>query len=78
MTGPLNIIALITPKAGKSDRVFCCLVIGAYMPYANRGQVEQLLKTAAQAVKEKEPGTLRYHLHRETKGDAPTFIMLET
>lgn len=33
---------------------------------------------AAQAVKANEPGTLRYHLQRETKGDAPVFVMLET
>jgi hypothetical protein len=41
-------------------------------------QVEELLTQAAVAVKAKEPGTLRYHLQKETKGDAPTFIMLET
>lgn len=41
-------------------------------------QVEELLKIAATAVKANEPGTLRYQVHRETKGDAPTIIMLET
>lgn len=41
-------------------------------------QVEELLIQAAASVKANEPGTLRYHLHKETKGDAPTFIMLET
>jgi quinol monooxygenase YgiN len=32
---------------------------------------------AAKDVKAKEPGTLKYHLQRETKGDAPLFVMLE-
>ncbi|KAJ4322045.1 hypothetical protein N0V94_002624 [Neodidymelliopsis sp. IMI 364377] len=40
--------------------------------------VEELLVQAAKAVKENEPGTLKYHLQRETKGDAPVFVMLET
>ncbi|KAF1937905.1 antibiotic biosynthesis monooxygenase-like protein [Clathrospora elynae] len=40
-------------------------------------RLEELLLTAAKAVEAKEPGTLRYHLQRETKGDAPTFVMLE-
>ncbi|OSS49925.1 hypothetical protein B5807_06049 [Epicoccum nigrum] len=56
----IDIVAIITPKAGKADRV------------------EELLKQAAQSVKANEPGTLRYHLQRETKGDAPVFVMLET
>jgi|TARA_R110002003_G_scaffold206_25_gene15903 hypothetical protein len=41
-------------------------------------QVEELLTQAAAAVKANEPDTLRYHLHKETRGDAPTFVMLET
>ncbi|USP76877.1 antibiotic biosynthesis monooxygenase [Curvularia clavata] len=41
-------------------------------------RVEELLAAAAKTVKETEPGTLRYHLQRETKGDQPRFIMLET
>ncbi|KAF1948938.1 hypothetical protein CC80DRAFT_485268 [Byssothecium circinans] len=41
-------------------------------------RVEELLKTAAAAVKANEPGTLKYQINRETNGDAPTFIMLET
>lgn len=44
----------------------------------NKVQIQELLDTAAEAVKANEPGTLRYHLQREVKGDAPTFIMLET
>ncbi|KAF1932148.1 ABM-domain-containing protein [Didymella exigua CBS 183.55] len=57
---PIDIVAIITPKAGKADRV------------------EELLVAAAKAVKANEPGTLRYHLQRETKGDTPVFVMLET
>lgn len=41
-------------------------------------KVEELLLQAAKAVKANEPGTLKYHLQRETKGDAPVFVMLET
>ncbi|KAH9878842.1 hypothetical protein J1614_002276 [Plenodomus biglobosus] len=60
MSSPFDIIAIITPKPGKADRV------------------EQLLRTAAQSVKENEPGTLRYHLQREVQGAEPAFVMLET
>ncbi|KAF2010650.1 antibiotic biosynthesis monooxygenase-like protein [Aaosphaeria arxii CBS 175.79] len=45
------------------------------------GRVEDLLKVAAAAVKANEPGTLRYHVMKQTKvkpGQAPAFIMLET
>lgn len=44
----------------------------------NREQVEELLVDCAKTVKAKEPGTLRYHLQREIKGDKPVFVMLET
>ena len=57
---PIDVIALLTPKAGKADRV------------------EQLLADAAAAVKEHEPGTLKYHVQRETKGDARAFVVLES
>ncbi|KAF2635350.1 hypothetical protein P280DRAFT_437293 [Massarina eburnea CBS 473.64] len=40
-------------------------------------RVEELLKETAIAVKANEPGTLKYQIHRETKGDAPAIIMLE-
>ncbi|EMD85199.1 hypothetical protein COCC4DRAFT_208164 [Bipolaris maydis ATCC 48331] len=40
-------------------------------------RVQEILTNAAQVVKETEPGILRYHLHREVKGDSPRFIMLE-
>lgn len=40
--------------------------------------MQEILTTAAKAVKANEPGTLRYHLQREVKGDAPIFILLET
>ncbi|KAH6638119.1 hypothetical protein C7974DRAFT_411564 [Boeremia exigua] len=56
----IDIVAIISPKAGKASRV------------------EELLLQAAQTVKANEPGTLRYHLQRETKGDTPVFVMLET
>ncbi|KAH6878597.1 antibiotic biosynthesis monooxygenase-like protein [Alternaria rosae] len=44
----------------------------------NQDRVEELLNIAAQEVKATEPGTTRYHLQRETKGDAPNFVIFET
>ncbi|KAJ4345605.1 uncharacterized protein N0V89_011738 [Didymosphaeria variabile] len=41
-------------------------------------RVVELLQIAADSVKAKEPGTLRYQINRETKGDAPSIVMLET
>ncbi|KAF9735739.1 hypothetical protein PMIN06_010128 [Paraphaeosphaeria minitans] len=41
-------------------------------------RVVELLRTAAESVEAKEPGTLRYQINRETKGDAPCIVMLET
>jgi quinol monooxygenase YgiN len=41
-------------------------------------RVQQLLAETGEWVKANEPGTLRYHLQRETKGDSPVFVMLET
>ncbi|KAI8940543.1 hypothetical protein NX059_004221 [Plenodomus lindquistii] len=60
MSSPFDVVAIITPKPGKIDRV------------------EELLRTAAESVKANEPGTLRYHLQRETSGNAPVLVMLET
>ncbi|EMD62824.1 hypothetical protein GGP41_002796 [Bipolaris sorokiniana] len=40
-------------------------------------RVQEILTEAAQIVKDTEPGILRYHLHREIKGNKPRFIMLE-
>jgi hypothetical protein len=72
----IDIMALITPKPGKADRVSFTEVQISSTRLMD--QVEELLLQAAVAVKANEPGTLRYHLHKETKGDAPTFVMLET
>lgn len=41
-------------------------------------KVQELLSTAAAAVKSNEPGVLRYSVQREVQGDAPVLIMLET
>ncbi|KAF1969936.1 hypothetical protein BU23DRAFT_601318 [Bimuria novae-zelandiae CBS 107.79] len=60
MPDTIDLVAILTPKAGNADRV------------------EELLKNIAETVKEKEPGVLRYHLQRETQGDAPVLIMFET
>ncbi|KAF2280368.1 uncharacterized protein EI97DRAFT_464335 [Westerdykella ornata] len=57
---PIDILAIITPKPGKADRL------------------AQVLTEAAANVKDKEPGVLRYHISRETKGDSSAFIILET
>lgn len=54
---PIDIVAIITAKPGKGDRV------------------QELLSKAAEEVKAKEPGVLRYHVNR-AKGDE--LIVLET
>ena len=41
-------------------------------------QVQEVIEDVVSWIKTNEPGTLRYHLQRETKGDAPTFILLES
>jgi hypothetical protein len=76
ITNTVKIIAIITPKAGKADRVSIHNKDERIL--ADDIQVEELLVAAAEKVKANEPGTLKYHLQKETKGDAPTFVMLET
>jgi quinol monooxygenase YgiN len=80
MSSPFDIIAIITPKAGKADRVCLNTTAGIlqFVQVAHDRQVEELLAATAKDVKANEPGVLRYHLQREVKGDAPTFVMLET
>ncbi|CAN9468743.1 unnamed protein product [Alternaria alternata] len=60
MSSPFDVIAIITPKPGKADRV------------------EELLTTAAKAVKANEPGTLRYanKAALETHGKSEDFKKL--
>jgi len=41
-------------------------------------RVQELLSNTAAYVQANEPGTTRYHLQREVRGDAPLLIMLET
>ncbi|KAF2875262.1 hypothetical protein BDV95DRAFT_486232 [Massariosphaeria phaeospora] len=41
-------------------------------------RVEELLLNAAASVKANEPGTLRYHLQRQTNTKTPVFVLLET
>jgi hypothetical protein len=72
----IDIIAIIVPKPGKAARVRLPKVTATAANIDN--QVEELLTQAAESVKANEPGCLRYHLQKETKGDAPTFVMLET
>ncbi|CAE7001520.1 hypothetical protein CFE70_001169 [Pyrenophora teres f. teres 0-1] len=60
MSSPFDIVAILTPKPGKADRI------------------ESLISAAAKTIKDNEPGTLRWHVQRETNGDAPRFIVLET
>ncbi|EUC31236.1 hypothetical protein COCVIDRAFT_39367 [Bipolaris victoriae FI3] len=53
-------------------------IIAFVQPKAGKAdRVQEILTEAAQIVKETEPGILRYHLHREIKGDKPRFVMLE-
>ena len=81
MSDSFDIIAIIQPKAGKADRVSSVppkYHFSLLLYEINNLKVQELLKTTAEAVKTNEPGTLRYHLHRETKDDKPCFVMLET
>jgi len=64
------------PTAAMSDTVDIVAIIIPRPGKADR--VQELLSEVGKYVKDKELGTIRYHLQRETKGDAPTFVMLET
>ncbi|KAL9094987.1 MAG: hypothetical protein Q9165_002589 [Trypethelium subeluteriae] len=41
-------------------------------------RVEQLLLEFSAHAKENEPDTLRYHVHRQIKKDAPEYVVIET
>ncbi|KAH8821753.1 hypothetical protein F5884DRAFT_101713 [Xylogone sp. PMI_703] len=58
----VDLLAILTPKPGKTDRVV------------------ELLKTLSEWVKVNEPGTLRYHVHREVnkKNGVEEVFMLES
>ena len=77
MSRGYEIIAILKPKPGNQDRVRVELAPW-HVQTNNVPQVEELLNIAAQEVKATEPGTTRYHLQRETKGDAPSFVIFET
>jgi len=77
MSRGYEIIAILKPKPGNQDRVRAKLA-PRHVQTTNVPQVEELLNIAAQEVKATEPGTTRYHLQRETKGDAPSFVIFET
>jgi quinol monooxygenase YgiN len=77
MSKPYEIIAMLKPKPGSADRVRVKLT-SYHEQTINAPQVEELLNIAANDVKANEPGTSRYHLQREVKGDAPTFLIFET
>ena len=77
MSRGYEIIAILKPKPGNQDRVRVKLA-PHHLQTTNVPQVEELLNIAAQEVKATEPGTTRYHLQRETKGDAPSFVIFET
>jgi hypothetical protein len=77
MSPPIDVIAIIKPKPGKADRVNEYATL--FTPQnTDSKQVVELLQIAAEGVKEKEQGTLRYQINLETKGDAPAVVMLET
>jgi quinol monooxygenase YgiN len=42
-----------------------------------RQQIIELLGGISKIVKERETGTLRYQLHRQTSGDPPTLVVIE-
>jgi len=81
MSSQIDLIAIISPKAGKVDRV-------RTPPYTlttphlltAHSQVVELLNQVSVYVKNNEPGTLRYEITREVnkKSGVEEVIMLET
>jgi len=74
----IDLIAIIYPKPGKTDRVGW-LSLRISKPSTHETQVVELLQEMAVYVKENEPDVLRYSINVETKKSGETeVIMLET
>lgn len=78
----LDIVAIISPKIGKVDRVSWSPTLCSHSekrPTHEDGKVAELLTNLTKAVHKNEPGCLRYHLHREinSKDGSEDLVMIE-
>jgi hypothetical protein len=82
MSSQIDLIAIISPKAGKVDRVRTPTLCSLATPHllTAHSQVVELLNQVSVYVKNNEPGTLRYEITREVnkKSGVEEVIMLET
>ena len=74
MSNQIEVVAILHPKPGKADRV--CF-FAKKTNISNYLEVLELFTSVAKIVKEKEPGTLKYHLLKETRGGSPRVIVSE-
>jgi quinol monooxygenase YgiN len=79
MSSQIDLLAIITPKPGKADRVRY-----KYCPTSHASltcfQVVELLQEVSEYVHKNEPDTLKYQINREVneKSGAEQVIMMET
>lgn len=79
MSSQIDLVAIITPKPGKTDRVR-----SKYCPTSRASltcpQVVELLQEVSEYVHKNEPDTLKYQINREVnkKSGAEQVIMIET
>lgn len=67
MASPIYLVAIITPKPGKADKVRCPLFPHGWISIHQPLQVLELLQTHSEFVKKNEPGTLKYEINVDTK-----------
>lgn len=53
-------------------------IVAIFKPNPGKAdRAQEVLDDMSAYIKANEPGTLKYHLQRETHGDAPTFVLFE-
>jgi hypothetical protein len=81
MASQIDLLAIISPKPGKADRV---RIFHGHYPqrdtFSTQVQVVELLQEVSEYVKKNEPDTLKYEINREVnkKSGAEQIIMIET
>lgn len=77
MSSQIELIAIISPKAGKVDRVSSLDILPLICTY--NPQVVELLNEVSKYVHNNEPGTLKYQIIRELnkKTGVEQIIMME-
>ena len=80
MSSPIDLFAIISPKPGKVDRVRSEIRLPYPSSFTDPLQVVELLQEVSEYVKQNEPGTLKYEIHREVnkKSGAEQVIMIES